>query len=30
MIIDTSQRRAAMWFGCGGTFDQFFITDLLL
>jgi len=30
MINDTSQRSAAMWFRCGGTFDHYFITNLLL
>jgi len=30
MINDTSQHSAATWFRCGGTSDQYFITDLLL
>jgi len=30
MINDTSQRSVATWFRCGGTFDQYFITTLLL
>jgi len=28
MINDTSQRGITMWFSCGGTFDQYFITYL--
>jgi len=30
MINDTSQHSAETWFMCGGTFDHYFITDLLL
>jgi len=30
MINDTSQRSVATWFRSGGTFDHYFITNLLL
>ena len=30
MINDTSQRSVAMSFRCGGKFDSYFITNLLL
>jgi len=30
MIIDTPQRSVATRFKCGGTFDHYFITNLVL
>jgi len=30
MNNDTSQRSVATWFRCGGTFDRYFIINLLL
>jgi len=32
LINDTSQRNRpiAIWFRCGGTFDQYFVANLLL
>jgi len=30
VINDTAQRSVATWFGCGGTFDHYFATYLLL
>jgi len=30
MLNDTSHCSVAMWFSCGGTFDQYLITNLLL